>query len=184
MRAAPTVTTTPEITLPAAEEGTVTTPPPRPATAPVRPAQVAASATAGSGQNSCGDVTTYDAAYTFDGDTATGWRVKGDGAGASLTYTFAGPTRLGQVGLLPGYAKVDPCSQTDRFRQLRRVVRVRWTFADGTSVEQSFAEDPSVQLAPVDVVTTTVRLEILATTAGPDLDYTALSEVSFLGAPA
>jgi len=186
----PEATTTtiapPSATLPSQEVNGPTTsrPPAKPPTAPIRPATVGATATANSGQNSCGEETVYDASYTIDGNNATGWRVKGDGVGAVLTFQFSTRTRFGQIGLLPGYAKVDPCSGADRFSQLRRILKVRWTFDDGTTVEQSFAEKPEVQLINVDATATTVTLEILATTSGPELDYAPISEVSFLGAPA
>lgn len=187
--APPTDTTTtaaPPPTLAAVENAgstTVVAPPPPPS-GPVRPISFSASATAGPSQNSCGDRTVYDVAYLLDENPETGWRTKGDGTGERISFTFNGPTRLSQVGLIPGYAKVDPCNGNDRFRQLRRILEVRWTFDGGATVEQTFVEDPSLQTIPVDVVTTAATIEILDVTSGPEIDHTPISEVSFLGGPA
>jgi hypothetical protein len=41
-----------------------------------------------------------------------------------------------------------------------------------------------MQAIPVDVVTTTVAIEILGTTPPGDLDYTPISEVGLVGYPA
>jgi hypothetical protein len=88
------------------------------------------------------------------------------------------------VGLLPGYARVDPCTKVDRFPQLRRVVEVRWLFDGGAAVRQHFADDPVTQTVPVDVVTSTVTIEITATTDDPELDFTAIAEVRLGGVAA
>lgn len=188
--AAPDATTTtapaPPSTLAALENtgpAPVATPPPPPI-GPVRPLNFVASTTAGPSQNACGDQTEYSAAYLLDDDPETGWRTKGDGTGETITFTFNGPTRLSEVGLIPGYAKVDPCNDVDRFRQLRRILKVRWAFDGGASVDQDFAEEPTLQRIAVDVVTTTVTLEILDVTSDPGIDHTPISEVAFSGAAA
>ena len=46
----------------------------------------------------------------------------------SVTLTLPGSAHLIQVGLIPGYAKVDPTNGADRFRQERRIGEVRWRF--------------------------------------------------------
>ena len=181
-----TSTTAAPATLPAevmAGPATSAAPPPPP-TAEIRPAGAAASNTAGDSQNSCGETTVYSPSYLLDGDYTTGWRTKGDGTGETISFAFAGPTRLGQVGLVPGYAKIDPCNGADRFRQLRREVAVRWSFDNGVTVDQQFTEEPAMQMIGVDVVTTTATIEILDVTENPEIDHTPISEVSFLGAPA
>ena len=61
---------------------------------------------------------------------------------------------------------------------MRKMTGVRWTFANGATVDQSFTADRTMQSLPVDVVTTTVTLEILGTTAPGDLDYTPISEIA------
>jgi hypothetical protein len=151
---------------------------------PVLATTVEASQTSGTSKNSCGDVTSYDAPLVQDGDKATAWRVKGDGTGQTLTLTLAGPTRLTEVGLLPGYAKFDECSGSDRFVQMRRVTAVTWTFDDGSTVDQLFQEQPEVQSVPVDVTTRRVVIEIKGVTKNPKIDATPISEVRLLGVPA
>jgi hypothetical protein len=150
----------------------------------IRSAVVEASGQSGRSTNNCGDVTSYEPEKVLDGDPTTGWRVKGDGTGQSLVFTFAGPTKLTSVGLLPGYAKTDPCSASDRFKQLRRITKVTWTFDQGPPVEQTFEEKPEIQSMPVDVTTTRVTLQIDGVTAKPVIDATPISEVQFVGVPA
>jgi|GEM_PF-3492445 hypothetical protein len=151
---------------------------------PVVAVAIEASAVGGTSQNSCGEPTTYEPQKAQDGDPTTTWRVRGDGTGQTLQLTLAGPTRLTSVGLLPGFAKVDPCSGTDRFPQLRRVTSVRWVFDGGVAVDQTFADEPQIQSIPVDVTTGLVTVEITGVTASPDIDATPISEIALLGVPA
>jgi hypothetical protein len=151
---------------------------------PVLATSIEASQTAGNSKNSCGDATTYSPQQVQDGDKTTAWRVKGDGTGQSLSLTLAGPTHLSEVGLLPGYAKIDACSGSDRFKQLRRITKVAWVFDDGTTVEQSFEERPDIQTTKVDVTSSHVTVEILGVTNGPTIDATTISELTLMGVPA
>ncbi len=88
---------------------------------------------------------------------------------------------MSEVGLVPGYDKLDPCTGTDRFDELRRVTAVRWTFDDGTSIDQELDPTRNQQSTSVGlpVVTSRVTMTILSTTApGVDrLDHTPVSEV-------
>ena len=177
--APPPTTAAPAATAPASAP--VATPPPSPA--PVK-ATVQASAQTGPAQNGCGAVTSYDPANVQDGDVATAWRTLGDGTGQTLQLTLAAPTHLTSVGLIPGYDKIDDCTGADRFAQMRKVTGVRWSFSDGHTVDQAFTPDRTMQNLPVDMITTTVTLEILATTLPGGLDYTPISEVSLMGYPA
>jgi hypothetical protein len=145
---------------------------------------VEATSTGVPAQNSCGEQTRYDAELAVDGRPDTAWRVAGDGAGEELRFTLPVPTRLLSVGLVPGYDKVDACSGDDRFPQHRRVTQVLWLFDGGAQVNQSFVDDRQLQVLPVDVVTSTVTLRILATTPAGVLDYTPVSEVQLKGTPA
>ena len=146
-------------------------------------AQASASATAPDNVDGAGDRTTYDAANVLDDDPSTAWRVEGNGRGVTLTLTLAGSAHLTEVGLIPGYAKVDPVSGDDRFTQERRITEVRWRFDDQTSVTQELVDEPEMQRTTVDVDTTTVVVEIVAAgpPGDPDFDYTAISDVSLLG---
>jgi hypothetical protein len=146
-------------------------------------AQALASATAPDSVDDAGAPTSYGAENMLDEDPATAWRVEGDGSGATITVTLPGPSRLTQVGLVPGYAKTDPVSGVDRFTQERRITRVSWRFDDGTEVVQRLDDQPTLQTSTVDVTASSVVVEILATTeAGdPDYDYTAISDLSVQG---
>lgn len=121
----------------------------------------------------------------LDGDPTTCWRVVGDGSGDTVTFTLPGVVRLTTLGLINGYAKTDPYSGADRYRQERRVTDVTWTFSDGTNVEQTLQDDdPSPQT--IDVTsppTSTLTMRINSTTSpgDPSYDYTAISEVTLVG---
>jgi hypothetical protein len=144
--------------------------------------RVSAARTAKPGRDGNRQIVRYDAENTTDGDLTTAWRAPGDGTGLSLSYSFPRSVRLRQVGLVPGYAKVDPKDGTDRFWEERRITAVRWTFDDGTSVSQTVDDRPALHLVDVDATTRTVTLTIEGTTApGGDRDYTAISEVGFEG---
>jgi hypothetical protein len=177
---ATTTTPAPTTTVPTTTPGATTVPP---APAPVQ-ATVVASAGTGPAQNGCGQSTSYDASNVLDGNKATAWRTQGDGTGQSLQFTLARPTHLTQVGLIPGYDKIDDCTHADRFAQMRKITGVTWTFANGSSVKQTFTGDRQLQAMNVDVVTATVTLEITGTTPPNGLDYSPISEVALVGYPA
>ena len=86
-----------------------------------------------------------------------------------------------EIGLLPGYDKFDPCSGRDRFDDLRRITAVRWTFDDGSYVEQIVDPTPAVVTVRLNraVVTSSITMTVLSTTEPgvPELDHTAVSEV-------
>lgn len=137
-----------------------------------------------------GEPLRYSGDQLVDGDENLGWGAsKSDAAGATADLRFAGPVKLASVGLTPGYTRVAPRSTEDcrtvlAFPYNRFVQSVRWTFDDGSSVEQTFDEIPELQTLPVDVTTSTVRLTILSTTR-PDgaADETVISEAAFTGTP-
>lgn len=148
---------------------------------PMQLGVVEASAASPPAQNGCGEQVTYQASQVSDGSPETAWRVAGDGRAASLTVSLAAPGRVTAVGLIPGYDKIDRCTNADRFLQLRRVIKVRWKFDDGSAVEQTFQDARTLQVVQVDVTTARIVIEILATSGGPELDFTAVSEVRVFG---
>ncbi len=118
----------------------------------------------------------------LDGDPSTAWRVEGSGLGAAVGIRLPAPARITQVGLIPGYAKIDPASGTDRFAENRRIRAVRWHFSDGTVIGQRFQDRAAMQRIAVSVTASWVLVEIVATLPGdPAHDYTAISDVSILG---
>ena len=102
-----------------------------------------ASCQSGNGVDSAGNLVSYSPGNVYDEDMTTAWRCDGDGSGQKLTVDLAGKTKIGEVGLVPGYAKTDVRSGIDRYAENDRITRVRWVFDDGTTVEQSF--DPAVK---------------------------------------
>ena len=88
------------------------------------------------------------------------------------------------IGLLPGYAKVDPVSGTDRFPQNRRVTTATYHLDGSPPVAVRFTDAPDLQWIEVDTETTAVVVEITGTTDAAERDDTAVSEVQFTGWPA
>jgi hypothetical protein len=167
-------------------------PPPSETTAPpsggqpvrLRPAEVGASATARPSVDGAGQTVTFEAANLVDGRPDTAWRVDGDGVGQTLTFRFDRTVHLHAIGLLPGYAKVDPVSGTDRFPQNRRVTTATYHLDGSPPVAVRFTDAPDLQWIEVDAETTAVVVEITGTTDSAERDYTAVSEVQFTGWPA
>ncbi len=147
----------------------------------LQPVGVEASGSAAAGQDSSGILVTFDPVNILDGDPATTWRIDGDGVGETLTFTFDRWVHLTAVGMIPGYAKVDPASGVDRFAQNRRVISARFVFTDGSSVDVTFADAPTMQTVHVDVDTTSVQVWILSSSPRAERDFTAISEVKFDG---
>jgi hypothetical protein len=76
---------------------------------------------------------------------------------------------------------VDPSNGIDRFPENRRIREVRWRFDDGTTVEQRFSDNPSMQRTTVDATTSSVTIELSSRPGDPDHDYLPISEVSIVG---
>ena len=123
---------------------------------------------------------TYPPANTYDGDMSTAWRCDGSGVGEQVTIDLAEAIRIGEVGLVPGYAKTDPRNGADRYAENNRITRVRWVFDDGSSVTQRLdgsAENRSLQTVRIPPAKSgRVVIEILDSTPGPR-DTVAISEV-------
>lgn len=152
-----------------------------------RTATVTAPVTAPPTTDLDGQTVAYEAAQMLDRTPATAWRMPGDGTGTVLTFTLAEPTEITRVGLVNGYAK--QIEGVDWYPNNRRITSATWTFAEGTTVDQSFEMRPRLQTLKVDPVTTsTVTLTITGVTPpGPGTlgrDYTAISEVRLIGRPA
>ena len=170
----------PETAPPASE---TTAPPSDPQPVRLRPAEVEASATARPSVDGAGQPVTFEAANTVDGRPDTAWRVDGDGVGQTLTFRFDRTVHVQAIGLLPGYAKVDPVSGTDRFPQNRRVTTATYHLDGSPPVAVRFSDAPDLQWLQVDAETTAVVVEITGSTEAAERDYTAISEVQFTGWP-
>ncbi len=129
--------------------------------------------------DSGGNEVTYDAGNLTDKAADTTWRCDGTAVGERIKLTLGEELPIGEVGLIPGYAKTDDVSKEDRFAENNRVTRVRWTIGDIGVVQKmsGAAEDRSLQLIRVPRTTTDkVELEILAVKKGPR-NTTAISEI-------
>ncbi len=132
-----------------------------------------------------GNSVSYEPRNVYDGDLTTAWRCPGNGRGERLTITLPRVVVLGEVGLVPGYAKTDARSDVDRYAQNNRITRVRWRFSDGTTVIQNIGGSASNR----DMRTIRlprpradqVVIEVLASTPGEGRDTIAISEV-YIGA--
>jgi hypothetical protein len=155
------------------------------AAGPVHPLSVTATCQAPPGADSAGTTVTYEPASTLDDVPATAWRCPGSAVGQQLVYDFGAAVTLTSVGLVPGYAKVDPVDGTDRFAENRTVTAVVWRFDDGTEQRQTIADPgptPATVEIPGGISTRRLVLEIAGTgNDGAVRDFTAISEAQFAG---
>jgi hypothetical protein len=131
-----------------------------------------------------GNLVAYEASQMGDGNPATAWRTAGDATGETITVTLTEPGVVTRVGLVNGYAK--QVAGVDWYPNNRRIVAVTWGFDDGSSIEQTLAEQPAVQrlkVPPVETATVTVTITGVTPPGAGSLgrDYTAISEVSVTG---
>lgn len=145
-------------------------------------ASAVASCQASPGVDSAGAPVEYLPEFAADDDPSTAWRCDQDPVGAQVTFGFAEPVRIAEIGLIPGYAKTDPVSGDDRYAENNRITKVRWRFGSGPAIIQRFDPDPSLrdpQLMRIPVVETDrVTLRILAVERGPR-NTTAISSALF-----
>ena len=126
-----------------------------------------------------GEPVSYEASNLTDGVADTTWRCDGKAIGVRIILRLAEEMPIGQVGLVPGYAKTDETDNTDRFAENNRVKRVRWTIGDTTIVQRMSGspDDRNLQLVRVPKTSAdTVVLEILKVKKGPR-NKTAISEI-------
>lgn len=125
-------------------------------------------------------------ANMWDDKPRTAWRMPGDGTGQTLTFAFDEDVVITEVGMINGYAKID--GPTNWYTSNRRIRTVQWEFDDGTRVTQDLDDQQVIQmidLGPVETRSVTVHLlGVSAPAKGADgRDFTAISEIRFLGAP-
>jgi hypothetical protein len=131
-----------------------------------------------------GNLVAYEASQMGDGNLSTAWRMAGDATGQTITLALAEPGVVYRVGLVNGYSK--QVAGVDWYPNNRRILAVTWSFEDGSTIEQTFAERPGLQMLKVPPVQTgTVGIEITSVTppgsGNLGRDYTAISEVSVIG---
>lgn len=152
---------------------------------PLQPSSVTATCQAPDGEDSAGNTITYDPEHTIDGRLDTAWRCDGSAVGARLVLEFDRPVTVTSVGLVPGYAKVDPKSGENRFTQNRTVTAATWLFDDGTThLQQIPSPQPVMTTSDLasGVSTTRVVLQITGTgNPSAERDFTAVSDVLVSG---
>jgi hypothetical protein len=138
-----------------------------------------ATCTSPPGKDASGDQVSYAAANLTDGVADTTWRCDGTAIGKKITLTLPDKMSIGEVGLIPGYAKTDDATGDDRYAENNRVTRVRWTIGD-LVIDQKLTgstTDRSLRLLRVPRSDADeVQLEILGVAKGPR-NTTAISEV-------
>ena len=151
---------------------------------PVRSVQVAsvqASCQYPSSVDAAGNPVSYPPEQARDGDLSTAWRCAGEGVGERLTLTLPGEERIAEVGLVPGYAKTDPRTGTDRYAENNRITEVRWILGDGQEFVQRLDGSPenrNLQTMRIPATRTdNIVIEVLASTGGPR-NTVAISEMT------
>lgn len=139
-----------------------------------------ASCQSDSSVDAAGHTVDYDPKQVFDRDMTTAWRCDGSGVGQRLSLALPGRVEVGQVGMVPGYAKTDPANGADRYAENNRITKVRWTFSDGTSVVQRLDGSPHLRDMQTKRIpptkTNRVTIEVLDSVRGPR-NTIAVSEV-------
>jgi hypothetical protein len=151
------------------------------------PTQVNVDCQAPQSTDGAGDVVVYLPEQMSDGRMNTAWRCNGNGVGQVITFGFPAGTKIVQVGLVNGYAKVDPGIGVQRYREYRRITTVTWTFADGTSFQQSLNDSVetvqklSIPAQSGDQVTLTIDASTEPGSTARGRDAVLISEVVFEG---
>ena len=144
------------------------------------PDTVDASQSAPDSTDAAGDAVMFDAVNAVDGDPTTAWRVPGDGLGDYLVLTFDESVHVDSIGMVPGYAKIDPVDGANRFTQNRRVRSAQFEFSDGQVLDVDYSDQAQLQQVSVGVETTVVVMYITRSTSAPR-DFTAVSELQVYG---
>lgn len=126
----------------------------------------------------------YPASNMLDGRRDSAYRLAGDATGTVIRFHLGADRVVTAVGLVNGYAKVD--GGTDWYPLNRRIHRVEWRFADGTTVEQELVDTPDLQAMQVAPETTSwVELRLVEVSKPGNgrrgKDTTAISDVLLLG---
>lgn len=114
-----------------------------------------------------GDRVSYAAANAVDGNLDSAWRCDGDGGDETLRVVLPKESEVARLGLLNGYAKVDPATGDRRYPEYRRITTVRWELSNGTTFEQTLADETESSQAvsiPVQRDVEWVQVTILTST--------------------
>ena len=125
------------------------------------------------------DQGSFTAENLIDGDLSTKWAFESDVVGRRFEFEFQSPVHLTSVSLA-GFGQ-GSCGGLGA-EDFRSITGVRWTFEDGSTVRHSPTATSGLDSMNVDVVTSTVTMDITGTDPGVDgLEPSFLSEVAFEG---
>jgi hypothetical protein len=153
--------------------------------ASLTPTQVKVGCQAPQTTDGAGSPVYYVPEHMVDGKMNTAWRCNGDGVGQVVTFEFPPGTTIVEVGLVNGYAKVDPASGAKRYGEYRRITKVTWTFANGTSFQQSLKDGIktvqrlSIPSQPAEHTTLTIEASTEPGSTARGRDAVVISEVVF-----
>jgi hypothetical protein len=142
--AASTAGSTPPDSTPTPDASTATATPFEGNVVPVTPVGATADCQAPPATDDAGNPVTYLPASLLDGNPSTAWRCNDDGVGHTITVELGGQVTVAEVGLINGYAKIDPKSGAHRYGEYRRIAAVTWSFPDGTSFQQTLSDNTEV----------------------------------------
>lgn len=151
----------------------------------VTPTQVKVACQAPRTTDAAGHPVAYLPRQMFDGKLNTAWRCNGNGIGQVITFTLPGATTIDEVGLVNGYSKVDPANGAKRYGEYRRITDVTWTFANGSTFEQSLQDGVttlqklSIPPQPGDTVTLTINASSEPGSTARGRNAVLISEVTF-----
>lgn len=156
-----------------------------------RYAKATAPSTAKPNEDLRGNLISYNATNMLDGQSDTTWRMEGDGTSQVLTFNLDEESVITSVGLINGYAKTDRDAagkKTNWYLANRRITQVEWIFDSGEKISQPLSSSMKVQTIDIDDVTTSsIQLRLVSVSAPAageaGRNYTAISEVSLIGAP-
>lgn len=148
-------------------------------------AQAVAGCQAPASTDSAGHRVSYGPELLVDRDPATAWRCNGSGVGQTVVLSFAKGSRIAEVAMVNGYAKVDPKSGAKRYGEYRRIQNVTWTFPNGATFTQTLHDKvPDAQRLRIPVQTTDRVVLTITKTTSPgkkarSRDAALISELSF-----
>jgi hypothetical protein len=153
--------------------------------ASAKPTQVKVGCQAPQTTDDAGNPVNYAPEQMLDGQMNTAWRCNGNGIGQAITFQFPAGTTIVEVGLVNGYAKVDPASGAKRYSEYRRIAKATWTFANGTAFQQSLEDGVqtvqklSIPAQPGDHVMLTIEGSTGPGSNARGRDAVVISEVVF-----
>ena len=122
----------------------------------IRPASTVATCDGTPGFDSEGNTVALDSSALTDGRSDTAWRctyreadnelrwdpARNTAVGESVTFYFPQPVEVEGARLLPGYTKIDPYDQANRYAANGRPLLVEWRFGDSSVVRQELRPKP------------------------------------------